>query len=88
MLSSEMHSPEKLASRPPAIKVSGNIPVDSDAHGIVPRALSPAERSGCCSDFIYSESWSGRRCYSALVPGRAALGGARAPPTPPCVHTR
>lgn len=88
MLSSEMHSPEKLASRPPAIKISGNIPVDSDAHGIVPRALSPAERPGCCSDFIYSESWSSRHCHSALVLGRAALGGTRAPPTPPhvCTH--
>lgn len=88
MLSSEMHSPEKLASRPPAIKISGNIPVDSDARGIVPRALSPAERPGCCSDFIYSESWSSRHCHSALVLGRAALGGTRAPPAPPhvCTH--
>lgn len=75
MLSSERHSPEKLASRPPAIKISGDIPMDSDAHGIMPRALSPAERPGCCSDFVYSESRSGSRCYSALMQWRATWGG-------------
>lgn len=41
VLPSEMHSPEKLASRPPAIKVSGNPPTDSDARRIMPRVLSP-----------------------------------------------
>lgn len=36
MLSSKMHSPEYLASHPPTIKMSGSIPMDSDAHGIMP----------------------------------------------------
>lgn len=41
VLPSETHSPEKLASRPPAIKGSGDPPTDSAAHRIMPRVLSP-----------------------------------------------
>jgi len=83
-----MRSPGKLASRPPAIKISGDIPMDSGAPGIVPGALTPAARPGCCGDFIYSKSRTGSRCYSAPVQGRAARGGERPHPAPPCTHTR
>lgn len=41
VLPSETRSPEKLASRPPAIKGSGDPPTDSAAHRIMPRVLSP-----------------------------------------------
>lgn len=88
MLFSEVHAPEKLASCPPATKINGDIPMDSDAHRIMPRALSPAEGPGCCSDFVYSESRSGSRCYSALVQGKAALGGGQPHPALPCMHAR
>lgn len=59
VLSDEMSSPEKLASHPPAIEISGNIPMESDARGVMPSALAPAERPGCCCGFVHSESWSG-----------------------------
>ena len=60
--------------------------MESDAHGIVPGALSPAGRSGCCSDLISSQSQSGSRWHSALVQRRAALEVGRALPGPPCTH--
>lgn len=42
MLSDEMCSPEKLASHPPAIKISGDIPMESDARCLLPRGQAVA----------------------------------------------
>ena len=60
--------------------------MESDAHGIMSGALPPADRPGCCSDLISSQSQSGSRWHSSLVQRRAALEGGWALPALHVMH--